>query len=88
MKKVIISVSATLLLMFSIAPYFIGRLQMNAAEAVIQNFGNDDSDSCNQFATDAEIEDVLRVFNFNLDALATPTFSDYYNAGLITIQSL
>lgn len=73
-----------LLILLSV-PYLIGRLQFNNAVAVVQNLGNDDSDAENIFGSDGDIENVLAVFNFQIGALDTPTFSDYYKAGLQTI---
>jgi hypothetical protein len=62
MKRLIVSV--LIIAIISMIPYFIGRLQMNNAEMVIQNFMDNDSDTFE--GTDGDIEDVLRVFNFNL----------------------
>ena len=69
-----------------ITPYAIGRIQHNNVVRVIQNFGSDEGE-CTRFASDADIEEVLAVFNFpNVDALGEPTFWDYYMAGVITIE--
>jgi hypothetical protein len=38
--------------------------------------------------TDGEITSVLYTFDFQLDVFDTPTFTDYYKSGLLTINSL
>jgi hypothetical protein len=81
MKRLIVSV--LIIVIISMIPYFIGRQQMNNAEMVIQNFMDNDSDTFE--GTDGDIEDVLRVFNFNLSWDEHPSFIDYYKAGLAAL---
>jgi hypothetical protein len=38
--------------------------------------------------TDGEIVSVLYTFDFKLDVFDTPTFTDYYKSGLLTIIHL
>lgn len=67
---------ALIALLFS-APYLVGRMQYSNAVMVIQNLS---------FETDGEIEDVLRVFDFDrLTAFNEPEFIDFYKAGIYCI---
>jgi hypothetical protein len=81
MKKILLSV---IVLGVLSAPYFIGKLQHNNVIAVVQNLMNDDGED-GEFGTDADIENTLAVFNFDLKWHETPSFVDLYNSGLITI---
>jgi hypothetical protein len=80
MKKIILSVAITLTVIFCLAPYYIGKLQHDNVVRVCQNFMNDDGEP-GEWGTDGDIEDVLRVFHFNLGVFDTPTTKDYYIAG-------
>lgn len=72
----LIAATATLILLY---PYFLGHQRFNDVVGVVQNLmGND------QF-TDSDIESVLIVFDFNIDANSNPEFIDYYTSGLKAI---
>lgn len=58
-------------------PYFIGVENERNVIIICQNFTD---------RTDSEIEDVLRVYNFDIDCMTTPSFTDYYKSGLKTLQ--
>jgi hypothetical protein len=68
-----------LLISILILPYIIGLLQYNNAKMVIENLTD---------KTDGEIVSVLYTFDFKLDVFDTPTFTDYYKSGLLTIIHL
>ena len=74
MKKI---TSFSLVFLLSFTPYFIGKFQYRNACVVIENLTD---------KTDGEIEDVLATFDFSVDCMTEPTFSDYYITGLKTIQ--
>jgi len=78
MKKIILSV----ILLAGISPYFLGKLQYNNAVSVIQNLGDEDTGF---LSSDQDIENVLRVFDFNITAQDHPNFFDYYTSGYKTI---
>lgn len=83
MKKIFLTAVITIAVFFSSLPYFVGRLQYSNVVAVCQNFGNECNDD---LSTDSEIENVLSVYNFDIDALQPhPFFADYYRAGYLTI---
>ncbi len=69
----------TLLISILILPYIIGLLQYNNAKMVIENLTD---------KTDGEIVSVLYTFDFKLDVSDTPSFTDYYKSGLLTIKHL
>lgn len=58
-------------------PYFIGLENERNVIIICQNFTD---------RTDSEIEDVLRVYNFDIDCYTTPSFSDYYMSGIKTLH--
>lgn len=78
MKKSILKGFLALFLTFASIPYFVGLLNHQSAIVTIQNF-TDKSDN--------SIEDVLRVYNFNLGLEDVPTFKNYYRSGIITIKN-
>lgn len=69
----------TILLSMLILPYILGLFQYHNACMVIENITD---------KTDGEITSVLYTFDFQLDVFDTPTFTDYYKSGLLTINSL
>lgn len=60
-------------------PIVIGMFQYSNACMVIENLTD---------KTDGEIEDVLLVFDFNIDCMTEPGVFDYYVAGNKTIDRL
>ena len=81
MKKFNVILLAIIVINAIITPYAIGKIQFNNAICTIQNLQSD------EFGSDADIEDVLAVFNFaDVDAVAEPTFIQYYQSGVITIE--
>ncbi len=67
------------------APVLIGMIQYQNAIAVMQNLGNECNDG---LETDGQIEDVLRVFNFDIDCMSEPNTYDYYIAGTKTMRGI
>lgn len=77
---------STLLMFVSVillAPYFVGRIQLTNVERTVQNFGNESNED---FETDGEIENILRVYDFNIGWRDKPTFIDYYRSGFEAIK--
>lgn len=69
----IIGLLLSLLLITWALPYVAGRIQFNNAERVINEF---------ELASDGDIEHTLKTFGFNLAWGESPTFADYYAAGM------
>ena len=69
----------TILLSMLILPYILGLFQYHNACMVIENITD---------KTDGEITSVLYTFDFQLDVFDTPSFTDYYKSGLLTIKHL
>ena len=69
----------TILLSILILPYILGLFQYHNACMVIENITD---------KTDGEITSVLYTFDFKLDVFDTPSFTDYYKSGLLTIKHL
>lgn len=59
------------------APYFVGLFQYGNACTVIANITDQ---------TDGDIENVLSVFNFDIDCMTEPRFADYYIAGMRSLN--
>lgn len=87
MKKIIIALSASLILLMASIPYLIGKVQFDNVTRMMQNYG--DSDTEHFEGTDGDIEDCLRVFGFNIGWEDTPTFTQYYQVGwAVLMESL
>ncbi len=76
MKKSILTIFATLLILAAFVPYFIGLINHQAVIKTCQNFTE---------RTDSDINDVLFVYGFDLDWDEEPKFTDFYRSGYRTI---
>jgi hypothetical protein len=75
MRTIILSIYAVAALLVA-APYLVGLENERNVIIACQNFTE---------RTDSDIEDVLRVYNFDTDCLSTPTLADYYKSGFKTL---